>query len=321
MSINLKIKNFIFLLLVLVAFKLQAQPKNSFHTILESNLYAEDDFDCDACGCAASGGNFGYGDLTQDKMLSVRYLNQRYRSKETLFNNAPWSTEDFHTIQALGLIKITPKIKTLLLVPYHFLERSTTQGAQSLQGIGDVSLLGIYEIMSKISDKNQHFWYAGAGVKFPTGNFDTQLRGNVNPGFQLGTGSFDYSLLTEYQWVYQKFGWQSLANYTIKTENKYLFQFGNQLNLSTLWFYRLEQTKFTWTPQVGYAFETNQANSDFRVEIPNSDGYIHLLRAGFEMERAKMKMGTTFFLPLQQNLINETVELKHRVNVSFQYTF
>ena len=304
-----------------VSFSLQAQTVPSFFGSWEANAISADDFDCDACGCAASGGNFGYGDLTQDNMLSLRYLNQSYRSKETLFNNAPWSTENFHTIQALGLIKITPKIKTLVMVPYHFLERTTTQGAQSLQGIGDASLLGIYEIKRKISDKNQHFWLAGAGVKFPTGSFDTQLRGNVNPGFQLGTGSFDYSLLTEYQWTHQKFGWQTLMNYTFKTENKYLFQFGNQLNVSTLWFYRLEQSKFTWTPQVGYAFETNQANSDFRVEIPNSEGYIHLMRAGFEMERSNMKMGTTFFLPLQQNLINETVELKYRVNVIFQYVF
>lgn len=303
------------------SFSLQAQTVPSFFGSWEVNAIAADDFDCDACGCAASGGNFGYGDLTQDKMLSLRYLNQSYRSKETLFNNAPWSTENFHTIQALGLLKITPKIKTLVMVPYHFLERTTSQGAQSLQGIGDASLLGIYEIKRKISDKNQHFWFAGAGVKFPTGSFDTQLRGNVNPGFQLGTGSFDYSLLTEYQWVHQKLGWQTLMNYTFKTENKYLFQFGNQLNVSTLWFYRLERSKFTITPQVGYAFETNQANSDFRVEIPNSEGYIHLMRAGFEMERSNMKMGTTFFLPLQQNLINETVELKYRVNVSFQYVF
>ena len=311
----------ILMLLGWVSLSLQAQTVPSFFGSWEAKAIAADDFDCDACGCAASGGNFGYGDLTQDKMLSLRYLNQSYRSKETLFNNAPWSTENFHTIQALGLLKITPKIKTLVMIPYHFLERTTSQGAQSLQGIGDASLLGIYEIKRKISDKNQHFWFAGAGVKFPTGSFDTQLRGNVNPGFQLGTGSFDYSLLTEYQWVHQKLGWQTLMNYTFKTENKYLFQFGNQLNVSTLWFYRLERSKFTITPQVGYAFETNQANSDFRVEIPNSEGYIHLLRTGFEMERSNMKMGTTFFLPLQQNLINETVELKYRVNVSFQYMF
>jgi hypothetical protein len=70
----------------------------------------------------------------------------------------------------------------------------------------------------------------GGGVKLPTGKYNTNNNGSVNPSFQLGTGSWDYLLATEYIVRRKQFGLNTMLNYVIKTENRKWYRFGNQFN-------------------------------------------------------------------------------------------
>jgi hypothetical protein len=72
-----------------------------------------------------------------------------------------------------------------------------------------------------------HTWQVGGGVKLPTGKYNTNNNGSVNPSFQLGTGSWDYLLATEYIVRRKQFGLNTMLNYVIKTEN------GNGIALAT----------------------------------------------------------------------------------------
>lgn len=278
--------------------------------------------ECDACGCSATGGAFGFGDLSQKNALTIRHLNQQYRSKETLFNDSPWSKEDFNTIQFMGWVSIHEKIKVMAIIPYNFLNRFSTSQNTKLQGIGDISITGIYQILNlNPNDNSHHLLFGGLGVKLPSGTFDTELSGSINPGFQLGTGSLDYSFLTEYQLKYKKFTWQTLVNYLLKTENKNDFKFGNQLNINAALMYHCEINSLMISPQLGYAYEHNQQNVDFGVAIPRSQGYAHMIRSGFEIKHKNWLLGTQYFIPVSQNLMNRMVQLEHRLNTYIQYLF
>lgn len=311
------------LLLSLFVLPSLGQDAEPLYALIEfPSASIEKDEECDACGCAATGGNFGFGDIFQQNSLSVRYLYQAYQSKETIFNDSPWSTERFHTTQILGLIKITEKLKSLVIVPYHFLQKETTTENYNLQGLGDVSLLGIYQLFQKTTENNsQHLWNVGAGIKLPTGNFENELRGAINPGFQLGSGSIDYSILSEYQWRKEKWIWHTLLNYNIKTANKYDFQFGNQWSFNSQLHYTLTSNQSFWIPQVGYAFENSDKNIDFGVAIPNSNAYVHMAKIGTEYRNKQWIAGVHFFKPLYQNMINEAVKLNFRSNIYIQYVF
>jgi len=45
--------------------------------------------DCDLCGCATSSGGMGFVSLNNVDFLGIRYINQRFESKEGIFNNSP----------------------------------------------------------------------------------------------------------------------------------------------------------------------------------------------------------------------------------------
>ncbi len=276
--------------------------------------------DCDACGCSATGGSFGFGDLQQKNKITLRYLNQNYRSKETIFNNSPWSEEHFGTIQMLGLFSIAKNLKILSIIPYQFLSKETSTTNINVSGLGDISVISIYNILNKeINKKNKINWLFGAGVKLPTGTFNENFGGSLNPGFQLGTGSLDYSLLTEFSFNSNNWGWQHTLNYLYKNTNKFDFKFGNQWNYFTNIYKKIIIQNSQIIPMLGYAYEFSYENVDFGVLQPNTQARAHLLKIGVDYSFNSFLVGFHYFQPISQNLFNETVELSNRFNLSLQY--
>ena len=224
-------------------------------------------------------------------------------------------------LQALGLINILPKFKTMIIVPYHFLERISSNSHFENNGIGDISLIGLYQIVSSNeSSKINHQPYLGAGVKLPTGKFD-QSSMSLNPGLQLGTGSTDYVFLSEYLLSYKKFSVQNLLNYQYKTENKNRFQFGQHYNLNMNFMYNLEINQIKLVPQMGYSLEYNSENIDFGVVQPNSTSVLHLWRIGLMMKYNEWTLSLQYFRPMSQQMFNDKVELINRFGIGFHYNF
>ena len=110
--------------------------------------------------------------------------------------------------------------------------KESASGDQSISGIGDITVLGFYSLVRTKNDslKYQHHLQLGGGVKMPTGKFNETNNGSVNPSYQLGTGSWDYILATEYVIKRNRSGLNVMLNYNIKTENQKEYQFGNQFN-------------------------------------------------------------------------------------------
>ena len=106
---------------------------------------------------------------------------------------------------------------------YHFHNRETNTGNQSINGLGGYY---DYRIISKFIKRIKiestlfiHSLQAGAGVKIPVGKFDEMNNGSVNPSYQVGTGSWDYLIAMEYVIRRKQLGLNALLNYVIKTEN------------------------------------------------------------------------------------------------------
>jgi hypothetical protein len=93
-------------------------------------LDAAIDFDCDACGCSASGGSLGFSSMLNSNFVGIRYFNQSYSSRDGIL------------LTLLGLMKIsirlkfdqipvTEKIQIAALIPYHFHNRELTTGTKT----------------------------------------------------------------------------------------------------------------------------------------------------------------------------------------------
>ncbi|NJM80323.1 MAG: transporter [Flavobacterium sp.] len=291
-------------------------PFFKYHKQLE-----EFDF-CDACGCSASGGSMGFASMINSNFVGIRYFNQSYESNDGLYTNSPWYNEDFNTMQIWARIPVVKSVQISALVPYHFHSRERNIGTENINGIGDITVLAMYQLYQTKKDSAlfSHSLQVGTGVKLPTGKFNQANAGGVNPSFQVGTGSWDYLFAAEYVIKRKKLGLNTMLNYIVKTENEKLYRFGNQINYAGTFFYLVETPKYIVVPQLGFAGEKYDDNYQYNQKVRNTAGDVFFSKLGFEIGRDKFSLGANAMLPINQNLTGGNVKANYRWSVNLNYS-
>lgn len=279
--------------------------------------------ECDACGCAASGGSMGNNSLLNANFVGIRYFKQNYTSRDGIFANSPWIDENFNTVQAWTRIPVGKKVQITALIPYHFHERKLTTGTEELTGLGDVTLMGLYNLYETQKEEAvfKHKLSAGVGIKIPTGKFtEKSNEGTINQGYQLGTGSWDYSIISEYTINRKNLGLNSTVNYVFKTENNKEYQYGDQFNYTSTLFYLIDLTSIQIVPQAGIAGEVYQTNKQHGLNVQNTAGDILFSKFGLEAGKDKFSIGINAMLPINQNLSNGKMEANYRWSINLNYS-
>ena len=317
-------KKYILIAAVLVSQLIFANSERdtlAYYPNFKQYLYEFEDF-CDACGCSASGGGMGFSSMLDQNFVGLRYFHQSYSSRDGVFNNSPWVDENFNTVQIWARVPVAKNFQVSALVPYHFHNREPSTGRQSLDGMGDITVLGLYTVYQTHKDSTVfvHTLQAGGGIKAPTGEYNSTNNGSINPSFQLGTGSWDYLLAAEYVIKHKQWGLNNMLNYTFKTENKEEYQFGNQFNYGSTLFYVWERSNITIVPQAGIAGEVYAANRQYGEDVPYTKGDILFGRAGIEAGMGKFSVGVNGMLPINQTLTGGRVEANYRWSVNLNYS-
>jgi len=312
----------IIIAVVLFVYVSAIAKNNPKHNPFSSQQYFSLLEECDACGCSANGGSMGFSSMLSDHFIGIRYFHQSYQSRDGVFNDSPWIDENFNTTQLWGRIPISKKLEVTVLVPYHFHRRVKSATTQDVDGIGDVTLMALYRIFQSKDSVAiyQHRVLVGGGVKVPTGKYDSANNGSVNPSFQVGTGSWDYSLATEYIIRKGNWGLNSAINYILKTENDKNYKFGDQFNYGSTLFYSTMIRKLIVVPQVGLAGEVYQANEEFNQNVPLTKGNIFFGKVGIELGYRKFSTGVNAMLPINQNLTGGRVEANYRLGIHLNYS-
>lgn len=277
---------------------------------------------CDACGCSASGGSMGFGSMLNTNFVGIRYFNQHYKSTDGLYSNSEWYNENFNTVQIWARIPVYKNIQVSALIPYHFHERETLSGNQQIKGIGDITVLAMYRLYQTHKDSTLlvHTLQVGGGVKAPTGKFDQANAGNINPSFQVGTGSWDYLLATEYTIRKKRLGFNTLLNYVFKTENQKQYRFGNQFNYAGTFFYLYEKSNFSVAPQLGFAGEVYESNHQYQERVRKTSGDIFFGKLGIEVGKNRFSVGANLLLPINQDLASGRVKADYRWSLNLNYS-
>ncbi len=315
-------KKIIFITITLFSFGSFAASKDSIPNLFRMKSVGLKTLVCDACG-SATGGSMGFSSILDDNFVGVRYIYQRYSSRDEIFANSPRITENFNTVQVWTKIPITEKVQITALIPYNFLNRELLSGNDKIKGLGDITVLGMFTAFSTKKDSTvfSHKLQVGGGLKIPSGDYrNSNNLGTVNPGFQLGSGSWDYLLATEYAIKHKKIGLNTIINYNFKTINDKNYKFGDQLNYGATFFSLFDVDKVKLIPQIGIAGEVYQSNEQHGQRLPNTSGDILFSKFGLEVGRNKLSLGINAMLPIQQNLTGGNVEAKYRWNLNLNYS-
>lgn len=306
-------KKLILILFSILNISISATEKDSLYIPKydNQNLLKTQEFFCDACGCAAGNGSSGFESLLNPQFIGIKYFAQHYKAKENLFTNELTQDQYFNTIQIWGKIPITEKLSVYGSLPFQFHEKKTLQGDIRINGIGDASLMGIYQILN--SKNTFHQLNGGFGVKIPIGKFDEKGISGVNPSFQLGTGSWDYQLALNYKFQKNLFALLINTDYTIKTENKKHYQFGNQWNYVLTGFHRIWRNENSIiSGKLGLQGEVYDWNKQFGEVMPRTAGSALYGKIGFKASYKKWSIGSEIMLPTYTNLASGDIEAKSR---------
>lgn len=337
MNVLQNIRNIGSLFLIFFSFQsLEAENLIDYIPISPETLNSYEAYFCDACGCASSGGSMGFSTVGDQNFFGTRYIYQKYRSRDGIYNNSPWIDENFNTLQLWGNIPISERIKISAIIPYHFHNRDFPDGSsQEISGIGDISIIGFYNLIAPYVDgflpeqqkAIKHSLDIGFGVKMPTGTYKRENNtGSVNPGFQLGTGSWDLIAATNYTLSYKSWSTNLNANYTWKTENGQQYEFGDQTNYGLLvyrnfsWVAMEKVVPVSFLPFAGIAGEIYAENKNFGQPVYDTAGDILFGKIGFEAGYGRLSVGTNLMLPITQNLNDGAIEASHRIGFQLNYS-
>lgn len=314
------------LVLVLAPFTVEAMGYCPIHK------HADFEPECDLCGCSTSSGTFGFGSLKNANFVGVRYIYQNFESKDGIFDNSPISKERFNTYQVWGRVPVSEKIYVSSIIPYQDLYRHFEDRTEHINGIGDMNVIGWYQwtfykkqaagdvVFSTKREPSGHKIQFGMGVKLPTGAFEEALTDRVNPGFQVGTGSWDGIFAVNYLYSGAKIGVNTTATYYAKTANKNDYRFGNQFSYASNVYYSIPKTTFIAMPFVGLSGDIYDSIEQFGEVVPETDGNSLSGTIGSEVVFNRFTLGANYTFPIQQNLFGDNVHAKNKIAVYMNFT-
>ncbi|PQJ68914.1 transporter family protein [Polaribacter butkevichii] len=299
--------------------------------ILFSNIKAT--HACDLCGCSTTSGSFGLGTLNNASFFGLRYIYQSFESKDGIFTNSPVSKETFHTYQLWGRVPVSENFYVSAILPYQDLNRAFTDRNEHINGLGDATIMGWYKIrFYKKKDKEKEKLYTvvakepsghsleiGLGTKLPTGKFQQVLTDRVNPGFQLGSGSFDGILALSHSYGADKFGINSTLTYYLKGENKNDYKFGNQFSYASNFFYAISKEKYMVLPFVGLSGNVYNKIEQYGEKIDKTEGNIFNGTFGAEITTKDFIFGANYTAPITHDLFGGNVTPKQSFSLYLNF--
>lgn len=247
---------------------------------------------CDICGCSAQGSSLGLLPGVSSHFLGVRYHYRVFKSQHPpvfSFSGEDRSEDYFSTAELWGRVVLHPRLELFAFVPLnhyradHYNEGGYSHTSSNL-GLGDVSAL-LNVVLIRTADRDplrsvQHQLQVGVGAKAPTGQYgqvDSEL-GIILPNMQAGTGSWDFTAMSNYRLQASNWGLNVNASYRYNSINKLRYQFGQGVltTADVLRVFSLNEDKVQLIPQMGGRFEyfdRDYSNQSKRERNAYSGGY------------------------------------------------
>jgi hypothetical protein len=279
---------------------------------------------CDICGSASSSFSMGLLPSSKHHFIGLRSSIKNFESREIHALSSRFDSEQhFSSTEIFGRYRISPKFQVLATIPYIYNVKKDSISTLTIDGLGDPVLLFNYVFVDNTDSLTKKFKQSGTfglGVKFPLGVF--YKLGFTEINMLPGTGSFDFISNLNYSIQYRSYGFQNETSFTLKTENKYLYQFGNAFSTSNMLFYRwLVNDNLKIVPQIGvnYNFNWEDIKNGKKSEDTFNGGAIFNSQVNLFVIYKNFGFNLNVFLPVNQQLNEGYVKQKNSFRLALNY--
>jgi hypothetical protein len=280
----------------------------------------------------------GISPLETSKGIGFR-IDERYTRLSTLFDHGQKvdnsnELETHWTTQLTAFYKLQPRITLVAFVPYvRRYERKLPEvgeanskpfpvdrlhhggegAAGTATGLGDITLLGRYQVIKRHSLTSTFIAALQTGVRFPTGSTDAQDdHGNfLDAHLQPGTGAFNYLFGISTSYALNRLNVVANGLFNLATEGNVgedSYEFGNALNYDAALRFRInpgEQQALNFFAAIGVAGESRGKELQNGVAVEGTGGHTLYLTPGLQIFYQRLVFELSFWQAIHHDLNGE----------------
>ena len=215
--------------------------------------------------------------------------------------------EVFEVYTLSGNYFVSERLNINVRLPFsHNVQYMDNQKTVETHGVGDLILLGNYEIINtkRIENSLTSFrWTIGGGVKLPLGKWNHKKEEEfLDIDLQNGTGSTDAILTSEYTLRYNKVGMLVSTNVKFNTTNSRGYKYGNSWNQQLTLFYLQKIGKINVMPHLALYHEIARQDVENKQLLLQSGGEVMLASGGLNLYFNKIRIDFTYQHGVRNNL-------------------
>ena len=276
-------------------------------------------FACDICGGVSSNASIGLFASTQFHTIGIR---SSYRGFSTYMNGIRHSQEFLFGQEAQFRTQLNKRFQLMGTIPFQNAIQIRDFGKDFVSGIGDPTIIGNFILYQKRDSTgfSKNFLSMGLGVKAPLGQ--TVSNANVLKNLYPGTGSWDFLVLTNYTKQFSKlWGWQTEISFAHKGKDKFGFQYGNSIQVSSQVFVNQKIGSYRLIVSTGINYEqyaASRLNGDPIVGATNQ-GMLLSARASANILTYRWLWSFSVQQPFMQNINEGSIRQNTGATISLNY--
>lgn len=289
----------------------------NFRITLLLVLISYNGYSCDVCGGIMPAGNQDLIPGNQFHFVGLRASISSFNS----YHDDRESFEQFSRSSIVGRFQLNERVDLQMDLPFHYKVQTENNERSSMQGIGDMVVQCNYLWINRADEKERSSisFRSGIGVKLPTGKFSKNAweTNNLYPG----SGSFDYSVQSNFIYMKRKLGVRHEFTGSYKTSNSAGYRYGHSVNtrLEGLYIVQFDNSRLIPACGIGY-FYSGKDRID-NIPVTGSFNYGHSINGelGLNYLINNWMLSVKYSLPIYQKIDNGNVMNKGIGELSIIY--
>jgi hypothetical protein len=218
-----------------------------------------------------------------------------------------------------------PRLQVSAGIPYQqFREDTEGQAPRIRNGFGDANLFALYGIMVKDSLKKSIRWFAGGGLRLPTGWYYRNSEMYADYFFeQGGTGTMGYLLISSLNYRYRNMGITQMMNVRYHPATSRSYKPGGVLNLSQQFFVMINvrYPDIRLVPSLSLYLEAFDGNRYEGFTVMNTGGFASFAGPDVSIYFNRLSVRAAWVLPIVEKLNGAPFTSESRMQFGIMYTF
>lgn len=278
---------------------------------------------CDICGCSIPHSSLGLLTNLYRNHVGISYSNTAF---DITALSGGLLTDRFQRFELNGVYFLNKKLRLHADVSFQNNIRKESALKNSIHGMGDLKAGISYELVNRklFTDTYKFYLEFGSQIKIPIGKYNASIHDlNFPENFNLTNGAWGLRLNPKCAISTANNGIALNANYTLQSNSKYGYKFGNPFQIQAIYYYEVRiYEKLKLIPFGGYYFE--YIGSDHfknKRKVEGTGGQGHFIDVGMNLNYTNFLLSFSNAFALDQKYSGGTAKLGSKYSVQLTYLF